>query len=101
VPVYFGDAAHLKTLLPDPKAAIFLSDFADLPSLVRYLQHLSTNETAYEEHRAWHKSYDEEAHFQRTPLLAKSWECRVCEWAVSSLSGHRASPPACNASGPV
>lgn len=59
--MYFGDVAHLTSLPPDSKAAIFLSDIADLPSQVQYLQHLSTNETAYEEHRAWHKSYDEEA----------------------------------------
>ena len=57
VPVYKGDSAHLKSLLPHPDAAIFLDDFKDVKSLVAYLNHLSQNETAYERHRAWRHDY--------------------------------------------
>ena len=39
VPIYLGDAKHLKTLLPHPKAAIFLQDFDNDPAkLVAYLK---------------------------------------------------------------
>jgi hypothetical protein len=54
VPVYLGDATHLKALLPHPKAAIFVADYkGDYKALANYLNYLSNNESAYEEHRAW------------------------------------------------
>jgi hypothetical protein len=50
--VYLGDAEHLRTLLPHPKAAIFIADYkGDYKKLADYLNYLSNNETAYEEHR--------------------------------------------------
>ena len=57
VPIYKGDSAHLKSLLPHPDAAIFLDDFKDIKSLIGYLTFLSQNETAYERHRAWRHDY--------------------------------------------
>jgi hypothetical protein len=86
VPVYLGDAEHLRAHLPHPKAAIFVADFKeDYAALARHLSQLAQNETAYEEHRAWRKDYGPQQHAQHTaskPLLRHSWQCRVCQWAV-------------------
>lgn len=83
VPVYLGDADHLRSLLPDPKAAIFVADFNnDFGKLAQYLNYLTTNETAYEEHRAWRHTYSEVANKINKPLLQHSWFCRICQWAV-------------------
>jgi hypothetical protein len=82
VPVYLGDADHLKSLLPHPKAAIFVADFPDIPALATYLSYLMTNETAYEEHREWRKSFNPTAHRRGKALLETRWTCRVCQWAV-------------------
>jgi hypothetical protein len=39
VPVYLGDSSHLKTLLPHPSAAIFVSDFGDnITALADYVR---------------------------------------------------------------
>eukprot|EP01041_Mallomonas_annulata_P009440 gene9441-19612_t len=85
VPVYLGDATHCKRLLPHPKAAIFLEDFNnDVLQLATYLKYLTKNETAYEEHRSWHRSFNEEKHRSRDLLLHESWSCRICEWALDS-----------------
>ncbi len=97
VPVYLGDAEHLRSLLPHPKAAIFVSDFANISSLVAYLQHLAQNESAYEEHRAWRFNYSVAANIVNRPLLSDSWFCRVCKWAVNQTAAQtsRASRPSC------
>ena len=82
VPVYLGDAAHLKSLLPHPKAAIFVADFPDTSSLAKYLLHLSENETAYEIHRQWRRESGADGKMKimkSSPLLATSWPCRVCQ----------------------
>jgi hypothetical protein len=87
VPVYLGDAEHLKTLLPHPKAAIFVADFhGDYAKLVEYLLYLTRNETAYEEHRAWRHTFSYVANVANKPLLKDSWFCRVCQWAVAANS---------------
>ncbi|KAJ1435609.1 hypothetical protein B484DRAFT_393483 [Ochromonadaceae sp. CCMP2298] len=83
VPVYLGDAPHLRAHLPHPLAAIFVADFADYAALGRYLQQLSQNESAYEAHRAWRSSYSQQQHRDK-PLLRYSWECRVCQWAAQT-----------------
>ena len=86
VPVYLGDAAHLKRLLPHPKAAIFIADYnGDMQALANYLNDLTRNETAYEEHRAWRRNFSYEENIKDKPLLQKPWECRVCEWAVANV----------------
>jgi hypothetical protein len=86
VPVYLGDAKHLKLLLPHPKAAIFVADYNEnYESLVNYLIYLTTNETAYEEHRYWRYNFNYEDHIKDKPLLQKSVRCRVCEWAVNTI----------------
>lgn len=94
VPIYLGDAKTLKSILPHPKAAIFLADFGgDEVKLAAYLKMLTTNETAYEEHRAWRANgkYSLAAFLQRNrdmPLLGNSWACRVCQWARDSAQVH-------------
>ena len=86
VPVYLGDAAHLKKLLPHPKAAIFIADYnGDMQALANYLNYLTRNETAYEEHRAWRRNFSYAENIKDKPLLQKPWECRVCEWAVANV----------------
>jgi hypothetical protein len=87
--VYLGDAKHLKALLPHPKAAIFVADFPDVPALAKYLNYLTTNETAYEEHRAWRHSFNGRAHIQNNALLRESWPCRVCRWAAETALQNR------------
>jgi hypothetical protein len=58
VPVYLGDSAHLRTLLPHPSAAIFVSDFDNnITALADYLKYLRDNEAAYEVHRLWRKNF--------------------------------------------
>jgi len=52
VPIYLG-ASECRSLLPHPKAAIFVSDFKDIASLAEYLKFLMKNETAYNLHRGW------------------------------------------------
>jgi hypothetical protein len=85
VPVYLGDSVHLKALLPHPKAAIFVDDYGDnYTALADYLKYLSSNETAYEEHRAWRKTFTYETNIAHKPLMQQSWYCRVCQWAVQA-----------------
>lgn len=79
VPVYLGSSADCRPLMPHPKAAIYVDDFSTIAELSGYLQYLSRNESAYEEHRAWRRHYDPT---KQSPLFQKSWPCRVCEWAV-------------------
>lgn len=85
----------MKTLLPHPKAAIFVADYPDLTSLVKYLTYLTKNETAYEEHRAWARNYNHEKHIQQSPFLSTNWFCRVCQWAVKRVETPRKNPPLC------
>ena len=83
VPVYLGDSVHLKCVLPHPKAAIFVADFQNnYTALAAYLTYLTTNETAYEEHRQWRYEYNYEKNIANKPILQNSWHCRVCQWAV-------------------
>jgi hypothetical protein len=99
VPVYLGDAAHLKSLLPDPKAAIYVADYPNIEALAAYLKYLTTNETAYEEHKAWRKTYNLEQLKREKPLLQNSWYCRVCRWAVANAHTHRKRTRVCSNSG--
>jgi Glycosyltransferase family 10 (fucosyltransferase) C-term len=86
VPVYLGDAGHLKTLLPHPKAAIFVADFkGNYTALAEYLTYLTKNETAYEEHRAWRKNFTYVGNVKNKPLLQRSWHCNVCLWAAQQM----------------
>ena len=92
--MYLGDAAHLRTLLPHPSAAIFIADYnGDYNKLAEYLTYLSTNETAYEVHREWRKTFTHEGHIKNKPLLQSSWYCDVCRWAADNagkISRHKA-----------
>jgi Glycosyltransferase family 10 (fucosyltransferase) C-term len=78
VPVYMGDTATCKKLLPHPKAAIFVDDFKSTSQLGEYLVYLSGNETAYEEHRAWRKDFK----FEKLVSQSAKWACDVCNWAL-------------------
>lgn len=87
VPVYLGDSKHLRSLLPHPKAVIFVSDFQDdYTALAKYLNYLMTNESAYEELRQWRSTYNYDEHRKDKPLLQDSWPCRVCQWAANSYT---------------
>ena len=100
VPVYLGDASHLKRLLPHPKAAIFIADYkGNMQALADYLNYLTRNETAYEEHRAWRKNFTYAENVRTKPLLQKSWECQVCEWAVSTAAMRQTGAASGNGSG--
>lgn len=80
-----GDSEHLKSLLPHPNAAIFVSDYnGNYTRLAEHLTYLSTNETAYEMHRQWRNNYSYENHIRDKPLLATSWPCRVCQWVADN-----------------
>jgi hypothetical protein len=83
VPVYLGDTIQLKILLPHSKSAIFVSDFNnDYKKLAKYLLYLSNNSTAYEEYRNWRKFFIYDNYIKSKPILAESWYCRICQWAV-------------------
>ena len=104
MPAYLGDSSFCRTLLPFPKAVIYLDDFDnDINSLVKLLDHLATNESAYEEYRSswrWVRSNDASTLFNSNPtksfahlshalhaskhvseLITKSWLCKICERA--------------------
>ena len=88
VPIYMGDTKMLKSLLPHPKAAIFLSDFNfNFTAIVQYLLYLQSNESAYEEHRSWRQSYTVEGLVADKPLMQNTWYCHLCNWAFRK---HRA-----------
>ena len=89
VPIYLGDSAHLKKLMPYPKAVIYLSDFDhNVTSLVSYLEYLTNNETAYEEHREWRKHYSLPSIKKDNLLIGRSWQCSVCQWALDNAHHH-------------
>jgi hypothetical protein len=76
----------LRTLLPHPKAAIFIADYeGDYKKLSNYLNYLSNNETAYEEHREWRKDFTYEKNIKDKKLLQTSWYCRMCQYAIDNL----------------
>lgn len=78
VPIYLGSSEDCKKLIPHSKAAIFIQDFDnDVDRLVAYLEYLVKNESAYESHREWRKSFD----INKLPsIVTASWPCRVCNW---------------------
>eukprot|EP01031_Cornospumella_fuschlensis_P037806 gene37806-45928_t len=84
VPVYLGDPNTLKQLLPHPKAAICVQDYPDRASLVKYLNYLMQNETAYEEHRAWRKTFNYDDNIRHKALMNESWYCKICKWAAQT-----------------
>jgi len=89
VPVYLGDATHLKTLMPYPKAVIYLQDWNNnVTALVDYLDYLTKNQSAYEEHREWRKHYSLTNLKKYNPLMGVSWPCSVCQWAADNAHLH-------------
>lgn len=89
VPVYLGDAAHLKTLVPYPKAIIYLQDMNNnVSKLVEYLTYLTTNETAYEEHREWRRHYSLTTLKKHISLMGTTWPCAVCKWVLNNSHLH-------------
>lgn len=98
VPVYLGDAAQLKSLLPHPKAAIFVADFPNITALTEYLVYLTQNETAFEEHRAWRHDFTYEKNIAGRPAMEIPLHCRICQWAVRTInnsSSYRAPRKVC------
>lgn len=87
VPIYLGDSQTCKKLLPDPLAAIFLSDFNyDMKNVSNYLKLLMNDEIAYERHRMWRQSYNSSMHVATHDMMKQSWHCRVCSWAVNKVN---------------
>jgi len=87
VPVYFGHS-DCRQHIPHPKAAIFVDDYRDVATLVEYLNYLSINESAYEEHRIWRKTFN--SSFSSSSLY--SWPCNICNFAWK----HRTTKHGCN-----
>lgn len=89
VPIYLGDAKTLKKTVPHPKAVIFLEDFeGNAEKLAKYLTYLSTNETAYEEHRNWRKTYSLKNHVKGNEMMEPNWMCKICQWALENQYAH-------------
>ena len=89
VPVYWGDDKLLKALMPHPMSVIFVADFDhNIEKLSKYLTYLSTNESAYEEHREWRQTFNQTKHVQDNIHLRDTWYCRTCMWAVKAME-HR------------
>jgi len=100
VPVYLGDSNTCKKLLPHPKAAIFADDYVissqgdeaslrDLKAdrLIKHLEYLASNETAYSEYLSWRTEFGGRARDRDLdPLVRTSWPCRVCNWARGEYS---------------
>lgn len=86
VPIYLGDEVLLKELSPHPKAVIYVADFNyNIEKLVEYLKYLSNNETAYEEHRVWRKSFKFWEYIKAHPQFSDH-DCKVCKWAVNEIT---------------
>lgn len=97
LPIYVGDDSHLKSLLPHPKAAIFVADYnGNYTMLAHYLQYLMTNETAYDEHLQWRVTYNGTHHRSKHPFLKQSWYCHVCDWVVKEAPKHHKRTRICN-----
>ena len=78
VPVYMGDP-KVDMLVP-PHSIIKVSDFGSADELLEYLNYLLSNNTAYEEYRAWKKSPDADANLVRAMALSViTLPCRLCE----------------------
>lgn len=90
VPIYLGDASHLKSLLPHTSAAIFISDYdKNYTRLSEYLLYLSRNESAYEEHRLWRVNFSSTENSRKNALLRNSWYCRTCQYAADIANNKR------------
>jgi hypothetical protein len=80
LPIYLGATADLKVMLPIDDAIIYVDDFPRTnrwQALADYLRSLIENSHVYEKHRQWRKSFQVS---YLSPLLRKSWPCRLCEW---------------------
>ena len=95
--MYIGDADHVKrNLSPDPNAIIYFADFQNnVTLLVKYLQSLMNNQEAYKNHFKWRNTYKYNDYKMKNALLAKSWECRVCEWAINATMNNVVSHSQC------
>ena len=71
VPVVMGGASYENEQLAIPGSFINVVDFESVEALAKYLIHLNSNDTAYNEYFKWKRK------FKRAPLMP-SWPCRVC-----------------------
>ena len=109
VPVYFGDAEHLASLLPHPKSAIFVSDFQSLPALVQYLKKLDADDKLYRKHlqhlkktatmsnKILEELYSKRSYGQSgSPLqeVVDGFECFACDKVYEQLLAKAYSKPA-------
>jgi hypothetical protein len=103
VPVYVGDAAFLKQLVP-PLSVIYAADFATPAALAEHLKHLATNQTAYKTYLAWRtnpRALDLAHRYASLPVWEKtdsrSKACALCEflWAAPKRIHPQASMDLC------
>ena len=80
VPVYHGHH-DCRKFIPHPKAAIFVDDYRDISTLTEYLNYLSRNESAYDEHRHWRYTFNSSSSSQSSSQSSSSWQCNICEYA--------------------
>ena len=109
--VYLGSSMDCRPLLPrsTPCAAIFVDDFhGDMKKLAAHLTYLASNQTAYDALRGWRDEFvsstsgssrnsssgNKDGEVESgcgsktlSPLFAKSWPCRICEWAFTKAEG--------------
>ncbi|XP_065199229.1 alpha-(1,3)-fucosyltransferase 10-like [Sycon ciliatum] len=98
VPVYFGDAERLQSLLPHSKAVILVSDFPSLPDLVKHLKKLDSDDELYRQHLGHIVNKTVSHHLQRlfalrnyggetSPLqdALDGFECFACDKVYEQL----------------
>ena len=82
VPVYTG-APDVKELLPDPSAAIHLSDFDTVEAAARYVKQVLANETLWNYHQAWRTRSFSKGFKEVLRVQCDSLFCRLCDWVRS------------------
>lgn len=96
VPVYLGSSEDCKKIVPFKHAVIYVDDFDSISSLSKHLIYLAKTKSAYDEYRSWRQNFTGDLS-SFSPLLKKSWPCRICEWAFlrASHSGVDLVSPKC------
>ena len=82
LPLYLGPR---EVLLFVPKHSfIDVSNYRDTPALVKYLEYLKKNRSAYDEYMSWDLDEYVSRPWIQSKLLSTSWQCRLCS-QLSSL----------------
>lgn len=84
LPVYFGAPNVLEHV---PKHSIIhIDEFADTPSLFRYLEQVASNHTLYDSYHAW-RQLPQPDFDRKMNLTFTHGTCRTCRWAYARLYG--------------